>query len=222
MAGRLGGRGTRRAPRHVSRRRERSAPWETDELTALVRRLSHYDENDPSGAAADLLGKIQVVTWRGMMTKLMLAVYEVEGASRGRADGWQMNAMVVDVRLSIPGRRILLTLLSPGRLVSRRSQVSHKDRVQSGVRIVLQASVLLRLLFRSVLDYGALSLLPAGLLSSQHERSVVQRRQDEPRRLSSHRRRRSRLRLACGRYVQHHHERLYRAQNKHYHQQSSR
>lgn len=60
-------------------------------------RLSQYDREDPTGAAADLLGKINVITWRGMMTKLMLAVYEVEGASRGRADGWELNAMVVDV-----------------------------------------------------------------------------------------------------------------------------
>ncbi|KAL8276920.1 hypothetical protein RQP46_010648 [Phenoliferia psychrophenolica] len=69
----------------------------TDEgLDALLDTLSRYDDEDPTGAAADLLGKINVITWRGMMTKLMLAVYEVEGASRGRADGWELNAMIVD------------------------------------------------------------------------------------------------------------------------------
>ncbi|GAA5894738.1 hypothetical protein JCM5296_002269 [Sporobolomyces johnsonii] len=66
-------------------------------LDALLDTLAHYAESDPTGAADELLGKISVITWRGMMTKLMLAVYETESASRGaRADGWEMNAMVVD------------------------------------------------------------------------------------------------------------------------------
>jgi hypothetical protein len=78
--------------------------------------LDHWIEGDASGSAAEVVGKSTVVTWRGsellfysglrdgglmrrwvVMTKLMLAVYEAEGASRGRADGWEMNAMVVDV-----------------------------------------------------------------------------------------------------------------------------
>ncbi|GAA5920289.1 hypothetical protein JCM1841_003025 [Sporobolomyces salmonicolor] len=66
-------------------------------LDALLDTLAHWAESDPTGAADELLGKISVITWRGMMTKLMLAVYETESASRGaRADGWEMNAMVVD------------------------------------------------------------------------------------------------------------------------------
>ncbi|GAA5952093.1 hypothetical protein JCM21900_006248 [Sporobolomyces salmonicolor] len=66
-------------------------------LDALLDALAHWAESDPTGAADELLGKISVITWRGMMTKLMLAVYETESASRGaRADGWEMNAMVVD------------------------------------------------------------------------------------------------------------------------------
>lgn len=37
------------------------------------------------------------------MTKLMLAVYEAENAAMGRrVDGWEMNAMVLDVRCAEP------------------------------------------------------------------------------------------------------------------------
>lgn len=44
------------------------------------------------------MSKIKLITWRGMMTKLLLAVYEVDSAARGnRADGFQMNAMVLGV-----------------------------------------------------------------------------------------------------------------------------
>ncbi|KAK4701024.1 RAT1-interacting protein, partial [Phenoliferia sp. Uapishka_3] len=69
----------------------------TDEgLDALLDTLAEYEQEDESGAAAELLGKVNVITWRGMMTKLMLAVYEVEGASQGRADGWELNAMMID------------------------------------------------------------------------------------------------------------------------------
>lgn len=77
--------------------------------------------------ASELLEKTSVITWRGsecarvarmteadsgtaVMTKLMLAVYEVEGASRGRADGWEMNAMVIDVRSSFSSRVSLTSL----------------------------------------------------------------------------------------------------------------
>ncbi|GAA5843549.1 hypothetical protein JCM5353_005452 [Sporobolomyces roseus] len=66
-------------------------------LDSLLDTLSASAENDPTGAADELLGKIAVITWRGMMTKLMLAVYEMEDFSRGmRADGWEMNAMLID------------------------------------------------------------------------------------------------------------------------------
>ncbi|GAA5991864.1 hypothetical protein JCM5350_002731 [Sporobolomyces pararoseus] len=66
-------------------------------LDSLLDTLAAYAENDPTGAVDQMLGKIAVITWRGMMTKLMLAVYEVENASRGmRADGWEMNAMLID------------------------------------------------------------------------------------------------------------------------------
>ncbi|GAA5896020.1 uncharacterized protein JCM6883_001689 [Sporobolomyces salmoneus] len=59
--------------------------------------LAAYAENDPSGEVDRRLGNIAVITWRGMMTKLNLAVYETENASRGmRADGWEMNAMLID------------------------------------------------------------------------------------------------------------------------------
>ncbi|GAA5822437.1 hypothetical protein JCM3770_000270 [Rhodotorula araucariae] len=66
-------------------------------LDALLDSLSTWAAKQPTPAADDLLGKISVITWRGMMTKLMLAVYEVDNAASGRrGDGWEMNAMVVD------------------------------------------------------------------------------------------------------------------------------
>ncbi|GAA6061531.1 hypothetical protein JCM10212_004521 [Sporobolomyces blumeae] len=70
-------------------------------LDALLKTLSHYAASDPTGAVDDMLDKVAVITWRGMMTKLMLAVYEAEaaasraGASQ-RAEGWEMNAMLVE------------------------------------------------------------------------------------------------------------------------------
>ncbi|GAA5827356.1 hypothetical protein JCM11251_003779 [Rhodosporidiobolus azoricus] len=72
---------------------------EVDEgLDALLDTLTEFIDSDSSPpAAADLLSKISVITWRGMLTKLMLAVYECENVSQGRrGDGWEMNAMVVD------------------------------------------------------------------------------------------------------------------------------
>jgi len=81
-----------------------------------VRSLSTWAAKQPSAAADDLLGKISVITWRGMMTKLMLAVYEVDNVATGRrGDGWEMNAMVVDVRpppSSSSSKRSSLTVLS--------------------------------------------------------------------------------------------------------------
>ncbi|GAA5889479.1 hypothetical protein JCM6882_007046 [Rhodosporidiobolus microsporus] len=67
-------------------------------LDALLDTLSEFARSDPNPpAAADLLSKISLVTWRGMLTKLMVAVYECESVSQGRrGDGWEMNAMVVD------------------------------------------------------------------------------------------------------------------------------
>ncbi|GAA5948851.1 hypothetical protein JCM3765_003926 [Sporobolomyces pararoseus] len=66
-------------------------------LDSLLDTLAAYAESDPTGAVDEMLGKIAVITWRGMMTKLMLAVYEMENASKGmRADGWEMNAMLID------------------------------------------------------------------------------------------------------------------------------
>ncbi|GAA5933211.1 hypothetical protein JCM10213_001222 [Rhodosporidiobolus nylandii] len=67
-------------------------------LDALLDTLSEFAKNDARPpAAAELLSKISVVTWRGMLTKLMLAVYEVDSVDQGRrGDGWEMNAMVVD------------------------------------------------------------------------------------------------------------------------------
>jgi len=44
------------------------------------------------------------------MTKLMLAVYEMENVSRGmRADGWEMNAMLIDVSSSLSALRLRIT-----------------------------------------------------------------------------------------------------------------
>jgi len=84
--------------------------------------LAAYAENDPTGAADEILGKIAVITWRGMMTKLMLAVYEMENVSRGmRADGWEMNAMLIDVSSSfsvIIQRLVLTHIIEIDRVVS--------------------------------------------------------------------------------------------------------
>ncbi|KAK4335761.1 Decapping nuclease, partial [Rhodotorula toruloides] len=66
-------------------------------LDALVDTLSAWAARDATGQADDVLCKVSVITWRGMMTKLMLAVYEAENAAMGRrVDGWEMNAMVLD------------------------------------------------------------------------------------------------------------------------------
>lgn len=41
---------------------------------------------------------MQAVTWRGMVTKLMLAVYDTEQAiQRRRTESWEMNVMLIDV-----------------------------------------------------------------------------------------------------------------------------
>lgn len=49
---------------------------------------------------------IGLITWRGMLSKLLLAAYEVETAQRndlGRpSDPWEVNAMLVDVRKKRP------------------------------------------------------------------------------------------------------------------------
>lgn len=73
--------------------------------------LSSWARKNAGPAADDLLGKISVITWRGMLTKLMLAVYEADNVANGRrADGWEMNAMVVDVRLGpVLLRRVVTT-----------------------------------------------------------------------------------------------------------------
>ncbi|GAA5987321.1 hypothetical protein JCM10908_001908 [Rhodotorula pacifica] len=69
-------------------------------LDALLEALDTWARKDPTGTAAvdSLLAKTALITWRGMLTKLMLAVYECENvATLGRrADGWEMNAMLVD------------------------------------------------------------------------------------------------------------------------------
>ncbi|GAA6009996.1 hypothetical protein JCM10207_007511 [Rhodosporidiobolus poonsookiae] len=67
-------------------------------LDALLDTLSEFAKTDANPpAATDLLGKTSLVTWRGMLTKLMLAVYEAENVAQGRrGDGWEMNAMLVD------------------------------------------------------------------------------------------------------------------------------
>ncbi|KAM0748120.1 RAI1-domain-containing protein [Meredithblackwellia eburnea MCA 4105] len=65
-------------------------------LDSLLDTLSNFEEDDSTGAARDILERNHVVTWRGMITKFMLAAYEFESANRGRADGWEMNAMVID------------------------------------------------------------------------------------------------------------------------------
>jgi hypothetical protein len=69
-------------------------------LSSYDLRLSEFSASSSNPAAADeMLGKISLVTWRGMLTKLMCAVYEADNVEQGRrGDGWEMNAMVVDVR----------------------------------------------------------------------------------------------------------------------------
>ncbi|BGP25699.1 decapping endonuclease targeting mRNA [Rhodotorula toruloides] len=79
----------------------REAVWRdggVDEgLDALLDTLSAWAARDPTGGTDDVLSKVSVITWRGMMTKLMLAVYEADNAAKGRrVDGWEMNAMVLD------------------------------------------------------------------------------------------------------------------------------
>ena len=60
--------------------------------------LETWASTDSTGAADAQLAKTAVITWRGMLTKLLLAVYEADNVNNGRrADGWDMNAMLVDV-----------------------------------------------------------------------------------------------------------------------------
>lgn len=63
-------------------------------------RLDVWASKDSAATGADtLLAKTKLITWRGMLTKLLLAVYEAENVANGRrADGWDMNAMLIDVR----------------------------------------------------------------------------------------------------------------------------
>lgn len=70
--------------------------------------LETWASKDSTGAADAQLAKTAVITWRGMLTKLLLAVYEADNLNNGkRADGWDMNAMLVDVspplEMSKPG-----------------------------------------------------------------------------------------------------------------------
>lgn len=134
------------------------------------------------------MGKSTVITWRGMMTKLMLAVYEAEGASRGRADGWEMNAMVVDVcsclRLSRWGDTH--NWMDVGHAVPRGSKITSQDRTEGSFRVVLQASIVLRILLRSLLHHPSLSYFNTNLLTAKYERSVVLHRQDQLGRIQNH------------------------------------
>ncbi|GAA5867011.1 hypothetical protein JCM3774_003755 [Rhodotorula dairenensis] len=68
-------------------------------LDALLEALDAWASKDTTGngGADTLLAKTKLITWRGMLTKLLLAVYESENVANGRrADGWDMNAMLVD------------------------------------------------------------------------------------------------------------------------------
>ncbi|SCV73445.1 BQ2448_7371 [Microbotryum intermedium] len=82
------------------------AVWRDDRcdegLDALLDTLQHYVEADTTGAAAEMLDKVNIITWRGMITKLLLAVYQVQEAhtdathsKRTRAEGWEMNVMLM-------------------------------------------------------------------------------------------------------------------------------
>lgn len=62
--------------------------------------LETWASKEPTGAADAQLAKTAVITWRGLLTKLLLAVYEADNVNNGRrADGWDMNAMLVEVSL---------------------------------------------------------------------------------------------------------------------------
>lgn len=66
--------------------------------THLDGSLQEWVERDTTGQAEAQLAKVEVITWRGMMTKLMTAVYEAEQAiQRRRTESWEMNAMMIDV-----------------------------------------------------------------------------------------------------------------------------
>ncbi|KAI5475564.1 RAI1-like domain containing protein [Pseudohyphozyma bogoriensis] len=73
-------------------------------LDALLNTLQSWVTSAPSTSTSattnpslDVIQRASIITWRGMLTKLMLAVYELENKVQGRrADGWEMNAMIVD------------------------------------------------------------------------------------------------------------------------------
>ncbi|KAK4054989.1 decapping endonuclease targeting mRNA [Microbotryomycetes sp. JL221] len=71
-------------------------------LDALLLTLDEWDKRDKTGFATDCLLRNKILTWRGMMTKLMLSSYQVTELNRDRRGqqqddkGWEMNAMMID------------------------------------------------------------------------------------------------------------------------------
>lgn len=70
-------------------------------LILLVSRLLSYINTDHNSSARETVAKTTVISWRGMLSKLLLAVYDVESSNAGgrgrKADGWELNGMVLDV-----------------------------------------------------------------------------------------------------------------------------
>ncbi|ORY84632.1 RAI1 like PD-XK nuclease-domain-containing protein [Leucosporidium creatinivorum] len=107
----------------------------TDEgLDALLDGLLALSSRDPGPTSntTQILLKNNVYTWRGMMTKLLLAVYEVEntalsqlGGGGGRGgEGWEMNGMVLD------GALYLEDSSPPSKLASKAASES-SNKLQS-------------------------------------------------------------------------------------------
>ncbi|KAM0791721.1 hypothetical protein ACM66B_003990 [Microbotryomycetes sp. NB124-2] len=88
-------------------------------LGALLDTLQAWHDRDSTGFAQDCLNRNKVYTWRGMMTRLMLTAYE---SVDDRAQGWEMNAMMLD------GALYLEDANSPEKLAAKASGEASSKR----------------------------------------------------------------------------------------------
>ncbi|KAK4050624.1 decapping endonuclease targeting mRNA [Microbotryomycetes sp. JL201] len=88
-------------------------------LDALLDTLDKWHKRDQTGFAKDCLDRNKVFTWRGMMTRLMLASYD---SVDDRALGWEMNAMMMDDALYLEDAN------SPAKLAAKASSEASSKR----------------------------------------------------------------------------------------------
>jgi hypothetical protein len=126
-----------------------------EEITdgGLRTRLDHYIKtSDPETivATGDLVDKANLLTWRGMMSKLLLSCYDVESARQprgGRSNPWEMNAMVVDVTsTSLPNSFVDVadsSIQHLGNALPGRVHVTSEDGLEIRIGGVISITILL-------------------------------------------------------------------------------